>query len=88
MIERVAMIFYNLIPHDGAGERPEWVAGGNSFKQDEARQYARAVIKAMREPTEAMIVDVEKRVEAAESLNGTFFVDEIWKAMIDFILDD
>jgi hypothetical protein len=41
-IEARAAIIYAGLDYDGSGERPLWVDGGNSLKQDEARRLARA----------------------------------------------
>ncbi len=54
--EHIAEAIYNAMPYDGAGpaEKPAWIDGGNSFKQDEARKYAdialRSFITQDREP--------------------------------------
>lgn len=39
--EAIAEIIYDLLPYDDMGEKPAWVPGGNSFKQDWARNRAR-----------------------------------------------
>ena len=44
--EKLARYFYDLMPYDGQGKKPDWVEGGNSLKQDEARTIA---IKALKE---------------------------------------
>ena len=46
MVERVARVVYELMPFDGKypDSKPDWVDGGNSLKQGEARRYARAAI--------------------------------------------
>ena len=48
-IEKAAKAIYDLMPFDDQGpygvrEKPDWVEGGNSLKQDEARRYARAAL--------------------------------------------
>jgi hypothetical protein len=47
-IEQRAQAIYDAMPFDGVGarEKPAWVPQGNSLKQDEARQLARAERKA------------------------------------------
>ena len=37
---------YDAMVYDGPGSKPEWVVGGNSLKQDEARQLAAAELEA------------------------------------------
>ena len=39
-VEKLAEYFYNQMPYDEDGEKPAWVEGGNSLKQDEARRKA------------------------------------------------
>jgi hypothetical protein len=56
MVEKVARAIYK--DESFYGEDPKkvaWVEGGNSFRQDDARQLAYAALLAMREPSEAMI---------------------------------
>jgi hypothetical protein len=47
--EEVARTIYERVM-DGpvVGEKPAWVPGGNSLKQDEARDHARAVLALFR----------------------------------------
>jgi hypothetical protein len=50
LVESVARAIYELMPFDdrgGLAEKPAWVEGGNSLKQDEARRYARAAVVAV-----------------------------------------
>lgn len=55
MIEQVARaIFASQSFYGDDQQKPAWVDGGNSTRQDDARRLARAAIAAMREPTEAM----------------------------------
>lgn len=42
--KRAAEIYANFI-YPGVGTKPEWVDGGNSTKQDEARDLARAELR-------------------------------------------
>ena len=42
-VEDVARAIYEAMPCD-IGEKPSWVAGGNSHKQSEARQRARTAL--------------------------------------------
>ena len=46
IIEAAAREIYYLMPYDGTSgpTKPDWVSGGNSLKQSEARRYAQAVI--------------------------------------------
>lgn len=44
-IENLARYFYDQMPYDGNGKKPEWVENGNSIKQDEARLMAMEVLK-------------------------------------------
>lgn len=45
-VEAVARAIYEGMPYDGLTKKPAWVFRGNSWKQDEARRYARAAIAA------------------------------------------
>ena len=47
-LEKAARAIYDIMPFDGVGseKKPAWQEGGNSLKQDEARQYARVALKA------------------------------------------
>lgn len=44
--ERFAKYIYDTMPYDGFGDKPVWVNGGNSFKQDAARDLASAALAA------------------------------------------
>jgi hypothetical protein len=50
LIEAVARAIYDLMPYKSGhyldDGKPEWVENGNSFKQDDARSYARYAIAA------------------------------------------
>ncbi|WP_422366381.1 hypothetical protein [Pelagibius sp.] len=59
-------IFENLMPYDGpkGTEKPGWVKNGNSLKQGEAREHARAILGLLRRPSPSAAVEVvEKRIE-------------------------
>ncbi len=43
--ENLARYFYNQMPYDGNGKKPEWVENGNSIKQGEARIMAMQVLE-------------------------------------------
>lgn len=43
-VEEKAKEIYEGFAFDGPGEKPAWVKGGNSDKQDEARYIARGII--------------------------------------------
>jgi hypothetical protein len=45
-VERRAAEIYAGFPHEGPGEKPAWVPGGNSIKQDKARDLARKELDA------------------------------------------
>ena len=45
--EVIARAIYEDMPYDGKGEKPAWVPLGNSFKQDEARCKADAILSAL-----------------------------------------
>lgn len=45
-VEKRAEQVYDAMPYDGSDAKPAWVPGGNSLKQDEARQLARAELAA------------------------------------------
>lgn len=51
MIEKAAEAIYNAFPFDEIGEKPTWVKGGNSLKQDEARKYAAVALEAVHVPS-------------------------------------
>lgn len=59
VIEKAAEAIYNAFPYDGIGEKPAWVIGGNSLKQDEARKYAALALKAVHAPTVQDVRDAE-----------------------------
>jgi len=46
--EELAKWFYDRLPSDHLGRKPGWVPNGNSFKQDEARRSADALIASGR----------------------------------------
>ena len=46
-VEDVAEQIYNSFSYDGSDSKPEWVPGGNSLKQDEARKYARIALNTI-----------------------------------------
>ena len=48
--EGLAKWFFDRMPYDSTfrGNKPDWVPGGNSFKQDEARASAHALIASGR----------------------------------------
>ena len=59
LMEKVARAVYehwNFYPADAGKDCTPWVSGGNSYRQEQARDYARAalavVYEAMREPDE------------------------------------
>ena len=72
MIERVARAIYAQMPfienpyNELGKEKPGWVEKGNSLKQDEARSYAHAAIKAMRDPTKVMLAEIDAALEDKE----------------------
>lgn len=43
--EEVAKIVYDAMLYDRTHIRPDWVEGGNSLAQDEARRAARKIIE-------------------------------------------
>lgn len=45
-VERRAAEIYAGFEYDEPGEKPAWLDGGNSLKQDAARQQARAELRA------------------------------------------
>ena len=44
-VERVAEYIYEQMPFTEKGIKPKWVVGGNSIKQDEARQKAKSLLE-------------------------------------------
>lgn len=45
-VETRAAEIYAAFPYNGSGEKPAWVPGGNSNKQDDARFDARRELRA------------------------------------------
>ena len=95
MIERVAKSIYERMEYDGPPNtaKPEWVPRGNSFKQDDARRYARAAIAAMREPTWEQRQAftrwwLEQWVRGPTQTPTVEEMDDAWRAMIDAALSD
>ena len=74
MVERVARTLYALTAKDG----PPWSSGRLYDERELYRQHARAVIDAMREPTEAMLL--------ADYATSPETMDEMWRALIDAAL--
>ena len=86
MRERVARAIFEC---RAFGAPVMWVPGGNSLNQDEAREFAEAVLSAMRDPTGAMkdagaesygLTDIVVG-PAAKMLSGQ--PSKAWMAMID-----
>jgi len=46
LVEQAAQRIYNIMTYHGNGDKPQWVAGGNSFMQDKARVCATAALKS------------------------------------------
>jgi hypothetical protein len=44
-VERRAAEIYAAFEYKGSGEKPKWQVGGNSLKQDQARQEAREELR-------------------------------------------
>jgi hypothetical protein len=71
-----------------------WVERGNSFKQDEARDYARAVVLALRKPSEVMTQAI-LAAQHAQYVEARFLTNEPmnlasqgWVGGIDAILNE
>jgi hypothetical protein len=47
-VEDTAKVIYEQMLYDGPGSKPAWVPGGNSHKQQEARDVARAALDRFR----------------------------------------
>lgn len=45
-VETRAKQIYDGFKYEGVGKKPKWVPGGNSHKQDEARDQARKELRA------------------------------------------
>lgn len=45
-VEKLAEEIYGKFEYDGRGDKPRWVPGGNSVKQDQARALARAELQS------------------------------------------
>lgn len=43
-VEHLAQKIYTTLEYNGPNTKPEWVVGGNSLKQDEARKKARDLL--------------------------------------------
>lgn len=79
-IEAAAKAIYRYFP--GAEAHP-WVEGGNSFKQDEARRYARAALAA--KTAEPDTNETEKLADYCRTLNGV--LAKFYKALEPFHFD-
>lgn len=80
-IERAAMAVYEKMRlNDPEGRKYPWVTNGNSHKQREAREYVRAVLEAIRNPNDAVILEVCAWGVCAGN------VESAWNAGIDAIL--
>ena len=99
MVERAAKTVYEAFPLlDGEDAKPEWVDYRDTFMQRQARHYVCLTIKAMREPTEAMVVagTLADWVGEAESREGLSIMPNddygtpigIWPEMIDAALGE
>ena len=92
MIERAAQaILESRSFYGGDPKKTAWVARGNSDRQDEARNLARAAIAAMREPSKAMV----RKAEFTSDMNmmdcptiGWECATKLWQAMIDAALKE
>lgn len=64
-LDEMARKIYAQMPYDGPSgtAKPAWVPGGNSLKQDKAREYVRAALSALMEPSEAMLAAGEGRMD-------------------------
>lgn len=79
--ERIASAIYEKMrAHDSEGQKYPWVPGGNSHKQKEAREYARAALGAMHDPGDAVLTEVCAYGVCAGD------VPAAWNAGIDEIL--
>ena len=90
--ERLAFVVYEKMrAKDPEGEKYPWVPNGNSHKQNEAREYVRAVLEALREPTAPMKYAV---CEAEEDSGLVFAAGEhigwldAWRVAIDAALKE
>jgi hypothetical protein len=88
MVERVARIVFDILAAD-----PDWddayetreqaaACGNDDTSQEECREYARRIIAAMREPTEAMIEASNREWDGRMSARSA----GVWQAMIDAAL--
>ena len=72
-VEAAAEAIYNAMPYDEPGEKPVWVPGGNSLKQDEARKYARVALTTLtREVREQTLAEVREGLEDDIRLYGCY----------------
>jgi hypothetical protein len=72
MIERVARAMLRA---------EEW---SSFFGEDDARKLARAAIEAMREPTDAMLIDGAAKIRNFTSASGPYpRTRAVWLSMID-----
>ena len=58
--EEIAEIIYNIFHYEDKGKKPQWLPGGNSLKQDEARDVADKVI------TSTLQAFIEAEIERLE----------------------
>lgn len=80
-LEMLAKVAYEKMKHEGPGVKPEWHPGGNSFKQDEAREIAlavrKAVLAAQLEPSEEEVGKACNAYEPHYAASTPSFVESV-----------
>jgi hypothetical protein len=83
LIDDIAQPIYDLFVYDKAGTKPAWFPNGNSRKQDEAREYAKAALTVifanLKKPSAEMIEVGGSRLYG----DHVEFAEEVYHAMID-----
>ncbi len=67
--EALAKYFYDVMPYDGSGKKPDWVKNGNSLKQDEARKKASDVLNILKARMKDYTLSPELEKEFDEKFN-------------------
>ena len=85
LTEKVARAIYDLFEYDSEHnpgfEKPEWFPSGNSFKQEEARDYAQAAIKAVLEELRSDLEAVTQIAHICRTMGEPWVTDNGWKAV-------
>lgn len=84
LVEMVAQAVYehwNFYPADAGKDCTPWVSGGNSYRQEQARDYARAALSVVYEAMEVSTRDMNNAGAYVE-YHGGGGADRIYEAML------